>query len=170
MFWSGSSWHFFHIVSTWKSSLKDLIYKPIYNKTIALAKQKSKPEGKKKKAKEEEKKPKKKKEARKNQTHLGRGEPQVARALLLRAREAYLGRATQAVTAKLARPRLCKAGGLGCASSFFLSLIWSDLVWSGRASSFSLSLWSSLIWSLSLWFDPFSLSLSLSNLVRRGCA
>ena len=43
------------MVSTWKSSLRDSIYKPIYNKTTALAKQKSEPEGKKKKKKVEDK-------------------------------------------------------------------------------------------------------------------
>ena len=53
---------FFHVVSTWKSSLRNSIYKPIYNKTIAPAKRKSEPEGKKKKKaedKDEEKKPEK---------------------------------------------------------------------------------------------------------------
>ena len=42
------------MTTTWKSSLKDSIYKSIYNKTTALAKQKSEPEGKKKKKKDED--------------------------------------------------------------------------------------------------------------------
>ena len=45
----------FHVVSTWKSSLRDSIYKPIYNKTIAPEEKKSELEGKKKKKKVEDK-------------------------------------------------------------------------------------------------------------------
>ena len=41
---------------TCKSILKDSIYKPIYNKTIAPAKKKSEPEGKKKRKKMKTKK------------------------------------------------------------------------------------------------------------------
>ena len=49
----------FHVVSTWKSSLRDSIYKPIYNKTIAPEKKKSELEGKKKKKKKSKTKTKK---------------------------------------------------------------------------------------------------------------
>ena len=53
--------HSFHVVSTGKSSFRDSIYKPIYNKTTAPAKKKLEPEGEKKK----KKKPKKKKRSQK---------------------------------------------------------------------------------------------------------
>ena len=129
--WSNHIWCgiIFHVATTWKSSLKDSIYKSIYNKTTAPAKKKSEPE---------KEKWRRRKEPRKNQTHHpGRASP--------RSREP--GR----VSPRSRDPShdliwLFLSLSLIWSNSFSLSLIWSDLVslsliWS---DSFSLS---DLIWS-----------------------
>ena len=117
------------MASTWKSSLRDSIYKPIYNKTTTPAKKKSEPEGKKinkKKAPKTKTKTKKISQKKLDPPRLRRTPGRVSLAT-------WVARAP------------------GHTSSFSLSLIWSG--------SFSLSLiWYDLV-SLSLiWFDSFSLS------------
>ena len=120
------------MASTWKSSLRDSIYKPIYNKTTTPAKKKSEPEGKKinkKKAPKTKTKTKKISQKKLDPPRLRRTPGRVSLAT-------WVARAP------------------GHTSSFSLSLIWSD--------SFSLSLWSGMIWSPSLWSDlTLSLSLIL---------
>ena len=72
------------MVLTWKSSFRDSIYKPKYNKTTAPAKKKSEPEGSKKKKKSRRRRKEAEEEKRgQKKSDPGRGEPQAMQALSL---------------------------------------------------------------------------------------
>ena len=98
------------MATAWKSSLKDSIYKTIYNKTTAPAKMKSKPEGKKKKKKTKTKKRTQKKSDPPRSRNPGRA------ACVARPATRSSGRATQVM-----RP-----------------LIWSPSLWSDSFSLYDL--------------------------------
>ena len=72
------------MVLTWKSSFRDSIYKPKYNKKTAPEKNKSEPEGRKKKKKSRRRRKEAEEEKRgQKKSDPGRGEPQAMQALSL---------------------------------------------------------------------------------------
>ena len=126
MFWSGPSWHFFHVVSTWKLSLRDSIYKPKYNKTTAPAKKKSEPEGKKKK--KSQRRRKEAEEEKRSRNKLDPPKPRRAPGCVSpRPYELFLSLWFDLIWSDLVFLSLIWS------DSFSLSLIWSDLVRWGRA-------------------------------------
>ena len=136
------------MATTWKSSLRDSIYKPIYNKTTAPAKKKSEPEGKKEKEKKMKTKTKKRSQKKSDPprprrtpghmslaawvARLGPLEPQAVRAW---PREPQVVRAWRPGSRDPSRTTWAVQAP-SCVSSFslsdliwlFFSLIWFDLV------------------------------------------
>ena len=165
------------MATTWKSSLKDSIYKPIYNKTTTTAKMKSEPEGKKRKKKRRRRKNPEKIKSTQAAANLRPREPGCLGRASPKSRAAR-GRATQAAQdlgltqawprdpgrstwATQPRPHglrraaqvpRTKPHGLRHAAQVVRPLIWSPSLWSGLPLS-------DLIWL----FPPL-----WSNLIRWG--